>query len=100
MKSGAIMILDERDRQITQEGFGFDHDDAQKDGQLAKAAESYLCIVCCPDEEGDENGKVRPQYDWPWSKADWKPSNNPIRNLVKAGALIAAEIDRLQRIKK
>jgi hypothetical protein len=34
--------------------------------------------------------------DWPWNDDDWKPSPDPIRNLVKAGALIAAEIDRLQ----
>ena len=27
----------------------------------------------------------------------WKPSIDPVRNLAKAGALIAAEIDRLQR---
>jgi hypothetical protein len=34
---------------------------------------------------------------WPWDPSWWKPSPDPIRNLVKAGALIAAEIDRLQR---
>jgi hypothetical protein len=34
--------------------------------------------------------------DWPWEKSWWKPSADPIRNLVKAGALIAAEIDRLR----
>jgi hypothetical protein len=35
---------------------------------------------------------------WPWDQDWWKPSPDPIRNLVKAGALIAAEIDRLQRL--
>jgi hypothetical protein len=35
---------------------------------------------------------------WPWDRAWWKPSpNNRIRDMEKAGALIAAEIDRLQR---
>jgi len=35
---------------------------------------------------------------WPWHQGWWKPSpNDRIRELVKAGALIAAEIDRLQR---
>ena len=33
---------------------------------------------------------------WPWDKKWWKPSDDPIKNLIKAGALIAAEIDRLQ----
>lgn len=32
---------------------------------------------------------------WPWDMKWWKPSDDPIKNLVKAGALIAAEIDRL-----
>ena len=55
--------------------------------------------VASPDEEGDENGKVRPCWDWPWAKKWWKPSDDPVRNLVKAGALIAAEIDRLESLK-
>jgi len=33
---------------------------------------------------------------WPWDMEWWKPEYDPIKNLVKAGALIAAEIDRLQ----
>lgn len=36
---------------------------------------------------------------WPWDAKWWKPSDDPIKNLVKSGALIAAEIDRLQNIK-
>lgn len=31
---------------------------------------------------------------WPWMQSAFKPSADPIRNLEKAGALIAAEIDR------
>ena len=34
--------------------------------------------------------------DWPWEPEAWKPTY-PVRDLVKAGALIAAEIDRLER---
>lgn len=34
---------------------------------------------------------------WPWAKKYWKPKT-PLEDLVKAGALIAAEIDRLQRL--
>lgn len=36
--------------------------------------------------------------DWPWEIESWQPSADPIRNLEKAGALIAAEIDRLLRV--
>jgi hypothetical protein len=34
---------------------------------------------------------------WPWDESWWKPGDR-IRELAKAGALIAAEIDRLNRI--
>ena len=34
---------------------------------------------------------------WPWEPASFKPQDGQIRNLVKSGALIAAEIERLQR---
>jgi hypothetical protein len=38
---------------------------------------------------------------WPWDREWWKPTpNNRIRELAKAGALIAAEIDRLQRLEE
>jgi hypothetical protein len=97
--SGAELILCERQRQIDGEGWTLEHDDKHTDNELAKAADSYLNTVTIPDEEGDENGKMRPAWDWPWDKNWWKPSADPIRNLVKAGALIAAEIDRLKRLK-
>lgn len=97
--SGVKLIQRERARQMSEEGWTPAHDDTHKKHELALAASSYLNAVASPDEEGDENGKVRPCWDWPWAKKWWKPSDDPIRNLVKAGALIAAEIDRLQRAK-
>ena len=97
-KTGAELIALERDRQIKIEKFNADRDDGYTLGELGQAAESYLAAVTTPDEEGDENGKSRPAWDWPWDNDWWKPSPDPIRNLVKAGALIAAEIDRLQRL--
>ncbi len=99
-KSGAQLIALERERQMKVEGWTPAHDDKHTDNELAKAAESYLVTVTTPDEEGDENGKPRAAWDWPWDKNWWKPSKDPVRNLVKAGALIAAEIDRLQRAAK
>jgi hypothetical protein len=33
---------------------------------------------------------------WPWDRAYWKP-RGPRNNLVKAGALILAEIERIDR---
>ena len=87
---GVRLIAAERQRQITAEGWSAEHDFIEHDGQqLAWAALSYL-------REAIELNGVD---DWPWDTQWWKPSDDPIRNLVKAGALIAAEIDRLQRAK-
>lgn len=97
MKTGTQLITEERERQISQEGWTDHHDDDHSSFELTNAAISYAAHVVSPDEEGDENGKPRPCFDWPWAMEWWKPSEDPIRNLVKAGALIAAEIDRLQR---
>lgn len=45
----------------------------------------------------EDGGMVKLPMDWPWADDWWNPSDDPVRNLVKAGALIAAEIDRIQR---
>ena len=73
--------------------------DEHTSNELIKAASVYLGIV---GFEERYHGLVHdPKYPgmvgWPWDVSWWKPSDSPIRNLVKAGALIAAEIDRLQR---
>lgn len=86
--SGVNQIAGERGRQITCEGWTPAHDDAHKRGELVSAAACYLA-------HGSAFDGIHP--DWPWEESWWKPSDIPIRNLVKAGALIAAEIDRLQR---
>lgn len=95
--SGIQLIAAERTRQIEDEGFSAEKDDKYRELELLRASESYLTAVTSPDEVGDEDGKTRPAWDWPWDKKWWKPSEDPVRNLVKAGALIAAELDRLQR---
>lgn len=92
------MISQERIRQMTVERWDNFHDDKHTGKQLARAAESYLATHTSPDLDAIYEGKPqRETWQWPWSKKWWKPSDEPIRNLVKAGALIAAEIDRLER---
>lgn len=82
MSTGAELIAAERRRQIEIEGYTPEHD-AEHRTQLRKAAIAYLL-----PNRADEW--------WPWDWSYWKPSGtDQIRNLVKAGALIAAEIDRL-----
>lgn len=89
MKEGAELIADERRRQIDAEGWTPEHDDAHKHGELVEAAECYSYAA--------RTGTLHPPRGWPWEPSWWKPTGNPVRDLVKAGALIAAEIDRLQR---
>ena len=87
MGLGINLIEAERERQIYQEGWTEEHDDKHVNNELALAAACYAV----PD--------VFSQGYWPptWDLSWYKPTTR-IRDLVKAGALIAAEIDRLQRI--
>lgn len=96
MKTGTELIAAERARQITQEEWTPRHDDTHSEGDLRDAAEAYLReLRSRPTREG--RPRWGPSAPWPWSQEAWKPTDDPIRQLVKAGALIAAEIDRLQR---
>lgn len=93
--TGAERIAAERERQIHKEGWTPEHDDEHNHGELVDAAICY-CAASSSVLFG-----LKPihamRLRWPWDKEWWKPSDDPIRNLEKAGALIAAEIDRLQR---
>lgn len=87
--TGSDLIAEERYRQRTVEGWSAEHDrDEHVNHELINAA---ICYARCA-----LHGNLRERDDWPWEPYWWKPSEDPIRNLVKAGALIAAEIDRLQ----
>lgn len=104
MKTGAQLIAEERERQMTKEGWSAEHDDMHNAGELLDASGQYLQFASFQVSTGRTDGThyfhgMPPTpYHWPWDGAWWKPSDtDPIRNLVKAGALIAAEIDRLQR---
>lgn len=98
MKTGAQLITEERARQISAEGWDAGHDDEHDEGQMCAAAECYAEAAEL-QVGGITHVSDTPKY-WPWEYQWWKPSADPVRNLVKAGALIAAEIDRLQRISK
>ena len=92
---GAGLITAERKRQLEVEQWSERHDDAHSAGDLRDAAEAYLRELRY--RPGRDGPRVGPSAPWPWSQDAWKPTEDPIRQLVKAGALIAAEIDRLQR---
>lgn len=93
-KTGVELIAEERQRQIEKEGWTPEHDADHEDGELIRAAVIYA-----------KPANKRPLYTndtvpvgWPWEKEWWKPTpENRVRELQKAGALIAAEIDRLNK---
>lgn len=96
MMTGIELIAAERKRQVEVEGFTND-DIFQPHGELARAA---VCYALPPKDRVYHVGIGREQWKipalWPWSITWWKPTpDDRVRELTKAGALIAAEIDRL-----
>lgn len=90
--NGCVKISEERFRQIANEGFTDAMDDAYASGELQVAALGYLLL-----KYSAEHSAQPPPESWPFADSWWKPSADPVRNLKRAGALIAAEIDRIER---
>lgn len=100
-------VVAERQRQIKVEGWTDKHDDQHEDGGLAFAAACYAlhagaeAAIAANAASPVGNDYLRsiqaliPRM-WPWNARWWKPSDRR-RNLIKAGALILAEIERLDR---
>lgn len=102
--TGISLIAAERARQIAAEGWSEEHDDAEHQaGELAAAAAAYA-LAPGSKHRMEPNGDPRIPDVWPWEQGWWKPKwtsqtgkEGRLRELVVAGALLAAEIDRLQR---
>lgn len=89
--AGWRLVL-ERRRQVEVEGWSADHDDGHDDGALAHAAACYAV----GSNRLSVNGPSGPAFLWPWRPEWWKPRDQR-RNLVRAGALVIAELERLDR---
>lgn len=99
-------VLAERRRQIEVEGWTAEHDDKHAAGEMADAAACYAASE--PPYKAPPLGSPRSRFEhsftklWPWEMKWWKPGN-PLKpadrrkRLVKAGALILAEIERFDR---
>lgn len=81
-------VIAERQRQKAVEGWTSEHDDAYQNSELADAAACYAI-------NAHNQGLSTPAH-WPWAP-DWWKQSGPRRDLVKAGALILAEIERIDR---
>jgi hypothetical protein len=88
LSQAARDVLAERKRQVSAEGWSPADDDGYIPGVLSAAAGCYASQAY--------GGKQLPEF-WPWTAAWWKPSEDPRRNLEKAGALILAEMERIDR---
>lgn len=106
MTKAAHDVIDERLRHRDVEGWTPEHDDAHDKGEMAMAAASYAIVAALSDSRRanvsgnysiENDGTLR--YLWPWARAWWKPTDRR-RDLVKAGALILAEIERIDRAAK
>ncbi|WP_231747047.1 hypothetical protein [Burkholderia sp. BDU5] len=92
MTKAAHDVLAERRRQVDQEGWTPAHDDQYGDHEMSCAAGCYaMCTLAYP--AGD------PPPAWPWAADWWKPTTHR-QNLVKAGALILASIEQIDRARE
>jgi hypothetical protein len=84
-------IAAERRRQIEAEGWTPEHDNQHNRGELALAAACYA--------RHGLNGahRLAVPLSWPWNDGWWKPKDRR-RDLIRAAALIVAEIERLDRL--
>lgn len=97
--AGAERIAAERARQVGAEGYDHEHDDGHISEEIAWAAACYAA----PEEIWHD---VNNRSAWPWDEEFDKrpdpdcPIPERVRALEKAGALCAAEIDRLMRLQE
>ncbi len=108
LTKAAAAVIAERERQKTVEGWTEEHDDEHRGAQMAAAASCYAFVASLGDKsyeylrgndhEGYPMWKSYPVLRdvWPWRDEWWKPKNRR-SDLVRAGALILAEIERLDR---
>lgn len=90
LTDAARCVIAERTRQISAEGYTPEQDDVYNPGVLALHGGLYACHAY------DNLTKKRAPEGWQWDEKWWKPKD-PRSNLVKAGALVLAEIERMDR---
>lgn len=100
-------IAQERKRQVVVEGFPRTGDDAQPSGRLAYAGAAYAVhwasfMQACegeglpPAQAAEAIAECAAPDFWPLDPAWWKPHNDR-SDLVRAAALLVAEIERMDR---
>lgn len=92
--SGAVeLIAYERRRQVELKGYAAGHDARHGVGELLNAGISYAIRAELANDP-HRIPALPPPARWPWAAVEWKPREDAVENMVRAAALIAAEIDR------
>lgn len=89
-------IKAERLAQISREGWTPEHDDTHDQGDFALAAAAYA-VAGSTKDDSDGTAPALTRLLWPWTAAELKPHDYRC-NLLRAGALIAAELERVERM--
>ena len=93
-------IAAERRRQTEVEGWSPEHDDEHTDGSMADVAAAYAMTMVPLQQVSNHpyRGVSWLPTFWPasWGKQWWKPKDRR-RDLIRAAALLVAEIERLDR---
>lgn len=84
-KTGIDLVKEEREKQINKHGYNVAHDRQHSRKAVLYGALAYLNSAIYSSNVGIE--------DWPFEKESFKPEGD-IKNLVKAAAMIVAEIDK------
>lgn len=90
-------IAIEREKLIMLAGFDSLHDDQQLQSELVMAANSYALNAIASDEERTRFEAAAPPA-WPLDVDRWQPGDRK-QDLIRAAALLVAEIERLNRLK-
>ena len=97
LSDAARDVLTERRRQITAKGWDHDHDDAQRNDEIAAFAAVYAMPEGARDWPAKETGFGR-TFAEALIPFCWEPKfGDRRRDLVKAAALLVAEIERIDR---
>lgn len=81
MSRAIIDVMTERQRQIDEEGYDLERDKRYVLGELSMGAVAYV---------------VQSEWLWPWPADCFKPKDRR-RDLVRAAAMIIADIERMDR---
>jgi hypothetical protein len=99
--SGALSdVAAERRRQVEKEGWSHEHDDGHGDGAMAVAGACYALYAA--SRITTEHPSWKDKYAglsyelWPWDE-EWRKPKDTRRDLIRAAALLVAEIERLDR---